>query len=174
MKTTAAITVALVLAFAALTAQAGFILQGNGFNVQGNGFNVQGNGLNRGGNGFNPFADLANELQARIQAAQDQLSRYPAWYPLFKAPDDVAISKLATELAEILIALSPQDNENRDGVPVDQTSLNFEDIKAELANDLHTLATAYVNVRSVGEALDALYELPSAMMQSSLQTASTP
>ena len=132
MKTTVVVTVALVLA--ALTAQAEpstgiFVGEVSYVEPQ----FVQ-----------DPLIETASELQARIQAAQDQLSRYPDWYLLFGAPDEVAIGKLASELAEILIALHPHGGENQNN----QTTLDFLQIRAD--------AVGYRKVHAVGEALDVL------------------
>ena len=74
MKTTVAVTVALVLA--ALTAHAA----------------ESSNGIFVGEISYvepqfaqDPLIETARELQARIQAAQEQLSRYPDWFLLFGA-----------------------------------------------------------------------------------------
>jgi len=132
MKTTAAITVALVLAIAALAAHAGDTVKPAEFR---DGKPAE----------FNPVMDLANELLAHIQDAQDKLSRYPGWYPLFRAPDDVAISKLATELAET--------------IDIDARDTSSPLLMNVLVNNegLGPLdAAAYMNARTVGEAIDVL------------------
>ena len=109
---------------AAITAQAGIIIQGNG---------------------LNPFVDLGNELQAKIQDAQDQLSRYPDRHPLpFGAPDIDAIYDLAIHLAEA----------GGEGVPED-FMLTFTRIDA-----------ACLNAHTVGEALDALRAMAALVAQS--------